>query len=208
MRFKVTTIIALACAGGFVASAVLNMIQFQHAQENTRLLQGRISDLQYQYNLDHASPTPVPDASTPAPSAAPEATPTPPAPADTPAVAGSAAVSIPDPVDAKLAVADPVADLTYFWTTSGGLRVASLTTGSLKAKYPNCGGGSANNALGILVRKKDPSTSTGHAVKTIGGYTYYYLDPSGYCATDAAGKAALDAGRAAVKNTVLATLTQ
>ena len=199
-------LIATACALGFVGSAVLNMIQFQHNQDNTKLLQGRITDLQYQYNLDHASPTPQPteaSAGTPTPTPAPEA------PA-TPAVAGSTVVTIGGDLNIKLTATDPVADLTFWLTTSGQYHPASLTTISLKSKYSACGSGAANNALGWIINEKTRTTdSKGQPpFKVIGADHYFYQAPSGYCATDDAGKAALDTGRAAVKNTVLATVTQ
>lgn len=196
--------VAAACAAGFVASAVLNILQFQHAQGDKKLLQGQITDLQYQVNLDHASPTPGQDASavTVTPAAA---TPTP-APSATPAVAGSAAVSLGAPVSAKLTASDPVADLTYWTTTSGSYQVVSLTTESLK-KYPACAAGAANSALGEIVRKNVNASAGGTLIKSLGGAYFFYLPPAGNCATDDAGKSLVETYRDAVKNTVLPTLS-
>lgn len=207
MKFKLSFIVAGACAAGFVASAMLNVIQYQRAQSDKKLLQGTITDLRYQMNIDKQMADL--DSPTPTPSVSPSASVTP-GPSTSPAVAGAVSVVLGAPVNVTLTASSPVADLTHWMAVSGAYRVASLTTNSLKAKYPACGAGDTNNALGQIVRKKNPSTSTGIAVKTFGDETIYYLAPKEnvYCATDDTGKAELDADRAAIKNTVLATLAQ
>lgn len=210
VKFPFPIIIAGVLGLGFAGSALLNVIQFQRSQENQKLLQGQIADLKYQYNLDHpggGTPTPTPDGASAA-----AATPTPtPEPTSSPEVAGNAVVSIGGTVNAKLTASDPIADLTYWFTKRDSYTVASLTTEGLKAKSPSCGSGATNSALGQIINKKGVATTTvagALQIKVVNGDHYFYLPPSGYCASDDAGKAALDAGRAALKDRVLATLTQ
>ena len=89
---KISTVLAVSCAAGLVGSALLNMVQFQRAQQDKKLLQGEITDLRYELNLERGSqitPTPEPEASA-SPQASPAASPTP-----APEVAGTASVAIP-----------------------------------------------------------------------------------------------------------------
>jgi len=76
-------VISIALGVGFVASVFLNFVQSQHAAQDHKLLQGEITDLRYQVNLDKvaaagptASPVATPEAS-PSPSPSPSASPTP-----------------------------------------------------------------------------------------------------------------------------------
>ena len=105
-------------------------------------------------------------------------------------------------------MSDPVADLTYGMVVNGAYQVAGLSTKTLIAKYPACAPSNANNALGQIVQKKAGVKSSGVLIKQAGTYSYYYIAPTaGFCATDQAGRDALAAQRAAVKNAVLPTLT-
>lgn len=186
---------------GLAASVYLNYYQHQGAQADRKLLQGEITDLRYQVNKDQiasAAPTALP---TTAPLATPE-----PAPTPTPVVAGTGSVSI-SQWAIKLTVADPVADLTYDMVKNGSYTVAGLSTRALIAKYPTCAPSAANTALGQIVQKKAGFTSAGTIIKQAGVYKYYFIAPAGFCATDQAGRDVLAAARAAIKNSVLPTLT-
>jgi hypothetical protein len=75
---KLSTVITVTLAIGFVASAFLNISQHQRAQQDHKMMQGEITDLRYQVNQDRlalgeASPSPSPKAS---PSSSPAAAPT------------------------------------------------------------------------------------------------------------------------------------
>jgi hypothetical protein len=203
---KLPVVIAVALGIGFGASVFLNISQSQQAAQDKRLLQGTITDLRYQVNQDKlasAGPSPSPLA-TPQST---DATPTP-SPSSSPAVAGAATMVISE-YGVKLATADPVADLTYSMVPSGQYQVAALTTESLLAKYSSCKPSASNNALGFVVQKKpaDPASSLDIPIKTIGAYKYYYVKPSGYCATDQAGENTLAAARAAIVNSTVPSLS-
>ncbi len=206
---KLPIIIMVTLGLGFAASVFLNITQSQHAAQNEKLLQGEITDLRYQVNQNtQASPTPLPSNS-PSPSPVAVSSPAPTTvPSPSPAVAGTALITLSE-YGVHLSVADPVTDLTYGLVPSGAFQVAALTTRSLISKYSGCKPTSANNALGLIVQKK-PSESVSALdipIKTIGTYKYYYLKPTGYCATDQAGRDTLAAARAAVQNSVLPTLS-
>jgi hypothetical protein len=197
---KLPIVIAAVLGLGFGASAYLNYAQHQAAEQDKRLLQGQITDLRYQVDQDHHA-TPSPSASpTASPSASPASTPSP-----SPAVAGTASITIAQ-YGIHLTVTDPIIDLTYDMAHSGAYPVAALTTASLVAKYPGCKPSNTNNALGQIVRKTS-TASTGTLIKKLGSWNYFYLKPSGYCATDQAGQNALAAARAAVLNAALPTLS-
>jgi hypothetical protein len=123
-----------------------------------------------------------------------------------------------------LTVTDPISDLVYGEIKDGTNTWAGFTTEALLAKYPACKAG----VLGTLVRtkavatptpSKSPTPSASPAPyatktpanqpfkKTVGGYTYSYRPSYSTCATDQAGNDALAAGRAAVKNSALPTLS-
>lgn len=195
-------ILASVFAVGLAASGYLNYYQHQSATQSQKQLQGQITDLTYQVNQDRqtaalgASPS-----ATPTPLATPEPSPTP-----TPAVAGTGSVSL-SQFGVKLTVTDPVADLTYAMATSGAYPVAALTTKSLVAKYTSCAPSNANNALGQIVKKPVGKSSTGKLIRQVGVYNYFYLPPTGSCATDQAGLDVLAADRAAIKNATLPTLS-
>lgn len=198
-KITVTAVLAVVFGLGLAASAYLNVNQSQRAVEDHNLLQGQITDLQYQLKKDaqavaSASPTPTPLAT-------PEPTPTP-----TPAVAGTTSIKLTQ-LGVTLTASDPVADLTYDMTKSGAYPVAALSTRSLVSKYPACQPSATNNALGYVVQKKAGLASTGKLIKQAGVYNYFYIAPVGFCATDQAGKNVLAAARAAVVNAVLPTLT-
>jgi len=194
---KLTTVIAAVLGLGFGASAFLNYAQHQRAAQDERLLQGQITDLRYQVNQDHTSPSPTP-------SAAPTDTPSP-EPSTSPAVAGSAVITI-SQFGVKLTAADPITDLTYAPIRSGGLTVAGLTTRSLVGRYPKC---TAGAALGMLVRRPASQTPPAHDqfVKTIGAYKYYYVPSTTACATDSPGSDTLAADRTALTAAVIPTLS-
>jgi hypothetical protein len=197
---KLLTVMAITFAIGFVASAYLNYHQHQLAAQEKKLLQGEITDLRYQMKQDKAaSPSPSPSED-PEPTASPS-------PSESPAVAGANIITI-SQLDIKLTASDPVADLTYGMANSGVYKVAALTTQSLVAKYSGCRPSDTNNALGQIVRKEPGRASSGTLVKKLGNWNYFYIAPSGSCATDAAGNNALAAARAAVKNAVMPTIAQ
>jgi len=86
--------------------------------------------------------------------------------------------------------------------------VANLTTTSITAKYPACKPGLSS--LGQLVRRPKTSRAVSGSVliKTYGNYNYYFNKAVVTCASDAAGRTAVAAARAALLDTVLPTLTQ
>ena len=198
-KISLSTVLAVVLSLGFSASAYLNYVQSQKAQEDHNLLQGQVTDLRYQLKQDAEASAVAP--ATPTPLATPEPSPTP-----TPAVQGTSSVSI-SQLAIKLTVADPVADLTYDMATSGAYPVAALSTRSLISKYSACKPSSSNTALGFIVQKKLGLTSTGKLIKQAGAYNYFYIAPTGFCATDQAGRDILAAARAAIKNSVLPTLS-
>jgi hypothetical protein len=201
---KLPIVIIAAVSCGFAASAYLNYHQYERAQADKKLLQGQITDLRYELNQQKATPSPSTALDDPIPSESPTPSPS---PSSTPAVAGANSITISE-LGIKLTAGDPVTDLTYGMVPSGSYMVAALTTESLIAKYAGCKPSKANNVLGEIVRKKPGVSSTGELIKRVGDYNYFYLKPSGSCATDASGQNALAAARAAVKNAVLPTLTQ
>lgn len=205
---KLPIVISVTLGLGFIASAILNVQQYNHAQQDKKLLQGQITDLTYQVNQDKASPSPsaTPDVDA-EPSSTPTSTPTA-SPSESPAVAGAKSVNV-SQLEIKLTASDPVSDLTYGMARSGAYDVAALTTETLVAKYAACKPSDTNNALGLIVRKKPGVSSTGTFIKKLGDWNYYYLEPkSGTCATDQAGRNNLAAARAAVKNTVIPSMSQ
>lgn len=198
-KITVTAVLAVVFGLGLAASAYLNVMQSQRAVEDHNLMQGQVTDLQYQVKKDAAASAVVPP--TPTPLATPEPTATP-----APAVAGTASIGLTQ-LGVSLTAADPVADLTYSMSKSGIYPVAALSTRSLIAKYPACQPSATNNALGYIVQKKTGLSSTGKLIKQAGVYNYFYISPSGFCASDQAGRNTLAAARAAVINAVLPTLT-
>lgn len=194
---KLSIILASALGVGFIASAYLNFYQHQQSAQQQSLLQGQITDLRYQVNQDHLSPSPsaslLPTAS---PSASPESG----------SVAGSQGVSI-SQYGVNLTVTDPISDLTYGMVHDGIYTVAGFTSASLLAKYPACKPG----ALGELLRWPDgqaPHAGNVDLHKSFGGYKYYYKNPIFSCAGDSAGSNMLAADKAAVINSALPTLAQ
>ena len=192
-------VLAIALGVGLSASAYLNVAQHQSAQAERKLMQGEITDLRYQVNKDLVATTAV--APTPTPLATPEPSPTP-----APVVAGTGSVNI-SQLAVKLTVADPVTDLTYDMVRNGQYTVAGLSTRSLISKYPPCAPSETNDGLGQIVQKKVGMKSSGTLIKQVGIYNYYYIAPSGFCASDVAGRNILAAARAAIKNATLPTLT-
>ncbi len=184
------------------------------------LMQPRLKE---QLGARFASPSPLPSASV-------EPTPSPAHPTATPMVAGQSSVKI-SFYGVTLTVTDPISDLVYGGINDGSGNVwAGFTTERLLAKYPACKAG----ALGTLVRAKATPTPTPHKTptpsfnpnaspspsfstktpdpnqpfsKTVGGYTYSYRPSYSTCAPDQAGRDALAAARAAVKNGALPTLS-
>lgn len=198
-KIRISAVLAVIFGLALCGSVYLNFNQNLRAQEDRNLLQGQITDLTYQIKKDAVAAA-IPPA-TPTPLATPEPSPTP-----SPVVAGTSSVSIAQ-LAIKLTVSDPVADLTYDMTTSGAYPVAALSTRSLVSKYPACKPSIVNNALGFIVQKKAGLASTGKLIKQAGIYNYFYLAPTGSCATDPDGQNTLAAARAAVKNAVLPTLS-
>ncbi len=202
---KLWVVVAVVLGLGFVASAYLNFYQYQQANQEQSQLQGQITDLTYQVKQDHLpggdaySPSPSPAANSGS-SASPS-----PSPSPSPSVAGTASIKI-SQFGVNFTVSDPIVDLTYAPTESGGLIVAGLTTQSLLAKYPGCT--PSNAALGMLVRRPTGETAPSHdkLVKNLGGYSFYYVAPLGYCTSDSAGRNIIAADSAALSGTALATL--
>ncbi|GAC1372467.1 MAG: hypothetical protein NVSMB39_6680 [Candidatus Saccharimonadales bacterium] len=197
-KINVMAAVALALGLGLAASVYLNIKQSQRAVDDHNLLQGQITDLQYQVKKDAEASAPAP--STPTRLATPEPSPTP-----APVVAGTSSINV-SQLGIKLTASDPVADLTYDMTTSGAYPVAALSTRALISKYPTCKPSAANTALGFIVQKKTGFTSTGKLIKQAGIYNYFYIAPIGFCAADTDGRNTLAAARAAVMNAVLPTL--
>lgn len=195
---KLPLLVIGVLASGFMASIFLNISQGQRATQDRNQLEGEITDLRYQLNQNkQALLTP-----TPSPLATPEPTLS---PSPSPMVAGASTISFTQ-IEARLTVNDPITDLTYDMTTNGQYEVVGLSTRSLISTYPQCKPGRTNNALGQIVRKTT-KTSTGTFIKKLGNWYYFYIAPSGYCASDPSGRDTLAAARAAVKNGSLPTLS-
>jgi hypothetical protein len=196
-KIKLSVVLAAALGIGFLASGYLNFYQHQQAAQQQALLNGTITDLKYQVNQDHASPSPSASLlPTTEPSPSPSAG----------AVAGSQSVSI-SQWNVHLTVTDPISDLTFGMVTDGRYQVAGFTSANLLAKYPTCKPG----ALGELIRW--PAGTAAHAGdvdlhKSIGGYNYYYKNPIFSCVSDNDGRNAVAADKAAVVNAALPTLSQ
>jgi hypothetical protein len=90
---------------GFIASAYLNFVQYQHYQSNQQQANGTITDLRYQLGINKSSPSPSPDSSVSV------ATPTP-----SPAVLGDQTTPTPTPA----APAAPTATATVI---NGGVKL-------------------------------------------------------------------------------------
>lgn len=184
-----TIVIAGAFGVGFAASAYLNYVQFQRAQDDQRQLQGTITDLRYQLAQDsQASPSPSASV-TPSPSPSPTQTP--------PPVLGAQALPLPQ-LGITLTATDPLTDLTFSYQLISGLAVANLTTTSLIPGGSKCGPG----ALGQLVRRPLSSRASSASVfiKRLGNYNFYYVSPTFTCPL-----AATTTDRAAIMG-VLSTL--
>lgn len=199
---KLSVVVAAAFAVGFAASAYLNFMQHEHAEQARLALQGEITDLRFQASQDR-----LPASTSPSPSPTSSASPSPSAePSTGPSVAGTANITI-GIYGVKLTAIDPLTDLTYGQVASGGFTAAGFTTESLLAKYPGCKPGSS--ALGTLTRrtKSQKPTAQEKFIKVVGDYTYYYIKPTSFCATDQAGKDSLAAARVTLSNTVLPTIS-
>jgi hypothetical protein len=199
---KLSVILAAVFGVGFAASGYLNFAQHQQSVQEQTLLQGQITDLNYQLKQDQGSaPSSSPKATT---SSSTSATPSP-SPLGSPAVAGTASLSI-GQFGVTFTVNDPIVDLTYAPEQSGSYTVAAFTTQSLLAKYPACKPG----VLGSLVRKPKAASASysDKLIKSIGNFNYYYVQSYSYCATDTAGANIVAADRAAVENSALPTLAQ
>ncbi len=187
---------------GLASSAYLNYVQAQRAADEKRLLKGQITDLSYQLGQDRKSQA------TPTPSTSPEAsttpTPTPSTtPEPTPAVLGAKALALTE-LGVSLNVADPVADLIYSYQPKNGVPTIGLTTTSLVAKYPKC----VASFLGQISKRVAGAkpNSNEHLIKTIGGNSYYFIQPVVECASDANGKSLRSKLLNAVSTTVLSSL--
>jgi len=158
--------------------------------------------------------------STPAPATKSAPTPT---PTDTPLVAGQAAIKI-STYHIKLVASDPITDLVYGDNQYNGATEIGFTTETLLAKYPACKPG----ALGYLLRTKSratpsttpqPSPSSNYYYaphttlynqkffKTVGGYTYTYVNPVSNCASDGDGQNAVIQAKSALISDALPTIT-
>ncbi len=182
-------VITAALGLGLLASGYLNYYQSQQARQTQQLLQGQITDLNYQVKLDQAKLSP---SSSTSPSLSPSSS-----PAALPAAAVTATVVF-SQLGANVTASAPVADLTYTYTTVNVLAVAELTATSLAAN-PACKPG----ALGLLVRRPlgdAPQTSQSHFIKKLGNYNFYYVPATTSC------NAAVAADQAALMNTILPTL--
>lgn len=107
----------------------------------------------------------------------------------------------------NLMVYDPIGDTTYKLEQSGAYAVAAFTTSSLQAAFPNCGPG----VLGSLVKKPmnaSASSSDVFVKSNLGGYNYFYLQPSiaASCATNATGQADIAQYRSALQVALAASL--
>jgi len=190
---KLSVVLASALGVGFIASAYLNFYQHQQASQQQSLLNGQITDLKYQVNQDHASPSP---SASLLPTAMPSASATP------GAVAGSTNVDI-SQYGVNINVTDPISDLTYGMVHDGIYTVVGFTSASLLAKNPACKPGS----LGELVRWTGPPHAGNVDLhKSFGGYHYYYKNPTFSCVDDSDGRNALAADKAALLNSALPTL--
>ena len=122
-------------AVGFIATAYLNFVQYQNAQDNTRQLNGTITDLKYQLGLNTAGVSPSPSAS-PQPSLAPSASPTP-----SPAVLSASASPTPSAAPASTAVTNQYTYLHAGANESSAVKEALNTgtsvtlTGAAQNKY-------------------------------------------------------------------------
>lgn len=155
---------------------------------------------------------------TPVPSATPSASPT-----DTPLVAGQASIKI-STYHIKLVASDPITDLAFGELQYNGSNEVGFTTEALLAKYPACKAG----ALGYLMRTKArtpastrspvPTPSDYYRAprttlynqrfqKTVGGYTYTYVNPGYNCATDSSGQNQVTQAKAALISDALPTIT-
>jgi hypothetical protein len=192
-------IIAIVLGLGFGASAYLNYVQYERDQQDETLLQGQITDLKYQLNLNNsASPSPSPLAST---SPSPTDSPT---PSSSPAVAGTSVVPI-SQFAVKFTVTDPITDLTYQPARNGSYDVAAFTTQSLIAKYPACKAG----AIGSLVQKRSDSvTAEDTFVKSLGGMYYFYVAPTFTCTGTTDGRNQIAQDEVALKNSALPSLAK
>jgi hypothetical protein len=159
-------------------------------------------------DMVQANPTPSQEALAPSPSSSSNAV-----------VAGQASIKI-LPFSVTLTAADPITDLVYGEIKDGKNISVGFTTETLLAKYPACTAG----ALGTLVRVKAPTPSPSPSQspvpprsptrtpanqpfkKTVGDYAYSYRTASFTCATDQAGRNAVVAATAALKNQALPTL--
>ncbi len=176
---------------GLALSAYLNYFQDQRAADEKRLLKGQITDLTYQLGQDRKS------LSSPSPSATPEAVTTP-LPTPSPAVLGAKTLALTE-LGVSLTATEPVSDLIYTYQPKNGIPIIGLTTTSLVSKYPKC----VASFLGQISKRPTGAApnSNEHLIKTIGGNSYYYIQPIVECATDADGKAL----RAKLVNTVSTT---
>lgn len=196
---KLSIVLAAALGAGFIASGYLNFFQHQQSSQQQSLLQGQITDLRYQVNQDHLSPSP---------SASLLPT-TDPSPSDSPgsgSVAGSQAVRM-SQYGVNITVTDPISDLTYGMVHDGIYTVVGFTSQSLLAKYPACKPG----ALGELLRWPDgqaPHVGNVDIHKSFGGYNYFYKNPTFTCVTDSAGSNVVAADKASLINSALPTLAQ
>jgi len=113
----------MALGVGFIASVFLNFVQSQHASQDHKLLQGEITDLRYQVNLDKLAATgPTPSAS---PVATPEASPS---PSPTPGASPS-----PSPSPAGAVAGDSTKTATV--KKSGNIHVGASTTSKVLVPY-------------------------------------------------------------------------
>lgn len=200
-RAPILLVVVAATLGlGLAASMYLNLYQNQASEQSKRELNGQITDLRYQVKQDQAAQeAKTGTKATPTPSNAPPPT------SDQGSVAGSQSVAI-DQLGVHLTATAPITDLTYSYQPVNNLGVANLTTTSLMAKYPACQPG---KALGLLVKRpltSKPTSSSSVFLKAIGTFNYYYIPPTGNCATDADGRTAVTAAKSALINSVLPTL--
>ena len=163
------------------------------------------------YTVARATPTPVT-----------KATPTP-SPTTAPLVAGQTAIKILT-YHVQIVASDPITDLAYGEVQYNGATEVGFVTESLLAKYPACKPG----ALGYLYRTKarhpgssyspSPSPSSNYYnaprttlynqkfSKTVGDYTYTYVNPSSNCASDRDGQNAVIQAKSALISDALPTL--
>jgi hypothetical protein len=183
---------------GLASSAYLNFFQAQRSADEKRLLKGQITDLAYQLGQDRksaTSPSPSPAVSdSPSPSANPS-----PTPSSSPSVLGAKTLALTE-LGVSLTLSEPVTDLIYANQPKNGVATVGLTTTSLQTKYPKCVasflGQISKRAAGVKANNNE------HLIKSIGGNSYYYIQPVVECATDADGKAL----RAKLVNSVSTTI--